>query len=474
MLFSSLTFIGLFLPVVLLGYFLLPSKARNYWLLAASLFFYTWGEPKFVLVMLLSIALNYVFALLIDRMRGKDRWQCFFLIAAILCNLVVMVAGKYLNIVLRNFNRVFGEVFEIRYRALPIGISFFTFQEMSYIIDVYRGKVKVQKNPFFLGLYVSFFPQLIAGPIVRYSTIEREIRERKVTMDGFASGISRFVLGLGKKILLANSLSVVADRAFLLNQGDAALSVSFAWLGIICYTLQIFFDFSGYSDMAIGLGKMFGFTFLENFNYPYISASISEFWRRWHISLGSWFRDYVYFPLGGSRVHSRVRLVFNLFVVWMLTGIWHGANWTFLLWGLMYFVLIAFEKLTGVTARLRTVSGKVLYRVATILFIMAGWVLFRADTVSAAVQYLRALAGANGNPLTDDNAVFYWREYVVLLPLSILCATPVFRAVKEKIAATRLARVTEWMDALWYTAVFLLCLSCLVMGGNNPFIYFNF
>ncbi len=476
MLFSSLTFLCCFLPIVLLVHFILPAKARNYWLLIASLTFYAWGEPKFVLVMLASIALNYGLALLIAQARAKarSRLALCMLILAIAVNLGILVYGKYLNIVLRNFNRVFGDVFEIRRHALPIGISFFTFQEMSYVIDVYRGNVQVQKNPFFLCLYVSFFPQLIAGPIVRYRTIEREIRNRTITITGFSDGTKRFVRGLAKKVLLANGFSVVADAAFGMTAGGG-ISVLFAWLGAICYTLQIFFDFSGYSDMAIGLGRMFGFTFLENFNYPYIAKSISEFWRRWHISLGTWFRDYVYFPLGGSRVSSQIRLVFNLFVVWLLTGIWHGANWTFFIWGLMYFALIAFEKLTGWPQRSGSGFVRTLYQIFAMLCVIAGWVLFRSETAFDAVRYAAALFGLSGNPLWDGNAAFYWREYAVLLAIGILCSIPVFQVIRAKLAAApRWNAAAEWVGTAWYGLLFLLCISSLVMGGNNPFIYFNF
>lgn len=475
MLFSSLTFLFYFLPVVMLVYFVLPKKARNYWLLLASLVFYAWGEPRFVLVMLLSICCNYVFALLITsaRAKGKGSLCTLWLVLALIANLGNLFVNKYLNFVTYNLNQVLGISCRITELALPIGISFFTFQELSYIIDVYRGDVAVQKNPFYLGMYVAFFPQLIAGPIVRYTTIERDIRERKITLASFSVGCRRFVVGLGKKVLLANSFSFVADKAFALSGGE--LSVLFAWLGAICYALQIFFDFSGYSDMAIGLGKMFGFSFLENFEYPYISKSITEFWRRWHISLGTWFRDYVYFPLGGSRVNSKGRLVFNLFIVWLLTGIWHGANWTFVLWGLLYFVLIVFEKLTGWPQKSGSRGVAVLYQIFIMLCILAGWVLFRAESVSAARQYFAGMLGLAGNPLIDGNAVFYWREYAVLLGIGALCCTPAWKMLRERLAKNeRMDSGADWVSTVCCTVILLLCVSSLVMGGNNPFIYFNF
>lgn len=476
MLFSSLTFLFYFIPIVLLLYFVLPRAARNYWLLLASLVFYAWGEPRFVIVMLASICINYVLARLIDSARnaGKPRLSVFWLVLSLAVNLGNLFVNKYLNFFTYNLNHLFGIACRVTALSLPIGISFFTFQEMSYVIDVYRGDVDVQKNPFYLGLYVSFFPQLIAGPIVRYSTIAQEIRTRQVTISDFATGCRRFIAGLAKKILLANSFSVVADKAFALG-GGGELSVLFAWLGAISYSLQIFFDFSGYSDMAIGLGRMFGFHFLENFNYPYISKSISEFWRRWHISLGTWFRDYVYVPLGGSRVGSKERLVWNLFVVWALTGVWHGANWTFVLWGLFYFALIAFEKLTGWPDKLESRVCSILYQVFTMLCVIGGWVIFRAETVGAGMLYLSDMLGIGKNALLDGNALFYWREYAVLLVVAVVCCTPLGKLVRTRLLPyPRLDAAVEWIGVAWYALLLLLCISSLVMGGNNPFIYFNF
>ena len=346
MLFSSSTFLFAFLPIVIFIYYVFLRNHRNLqniFLLIASLIFYAWGEVAFVFVMMLSIIANYFFGLFVSRAKNTNKKK-LPLVLSIVFNLSILFVFKYLVFTLTNINALFGANLAIPNIALPIGISFFTFQAMSYVIDVYRGE-EAQKSILNVGLYISFFPQLIAGPIVRYKTVAYQILHRKESFDDFSSGVCRFIIGMGKKVLLANSLAVVADAAF---DGDIAnTSASFAWLGAIAYTMQIFFDFSGYSDMAIGLGKMFGFKFLENFDYPYISGSITEFWRRWHISLGSWFRDYVYFPLGGSRVKSKGRLIFNLFVVWLLTGIWHGANWTFIIWGLMYFVLLVIEKLTG-------------------------------------------------------------------------------------------------------------------------------
>lgn len=371
MLFSSSVFLFLFLPVVLLVYYLPLRRWRqgqNVFLLLASLGFYAWGEPWFVLVMLGSILANYGFGLWVDACKRAGRTCAPPLVTALAVNLGILFVFKYLTFTLGILNRL-GAAFAIPGIELPIGISFFTFQALSYVLDVHRDRGEVQRSPLKVGLYISFFPQLIAGPIVKYETVAQQIDHRKETWADFSAGCSRFIVGLGKKVLLSNQLAVVADRAFGLGDG---LSASFAWLGALCYTLQIYYDFSGYSDMAIGLGKMFGFHFLENFNYPYISRSITEFWRRWHISLSTWFRDYVYFPLGGSRVDSRAKHIRNLFVVWLLTGIWHGANWTLLAWGLFYFVLLVLEKY-GHLGRGWPVWAKWLF---TFLMVNFAWVLF--------------------------------------------------------------------------------------------------
>ena len=456
-------------------YFLLPKKARNYWLLLVSLFFYTWGAPKFAVFLVGSIVFNYGMALLIDRLpAGGLKKGC--LGAAVLGNLSILFVFKYMNFVtsvcLGWFPALEGRVPRTDF-TLPIGISFFTFQALSYVVDVYRGTVAVQRNPAFVGLYISFFPQLIAGPIVRYTTIAEDIENRVVTFDGFSRGVVRFLYGFNRKMLLANVLSLAADAAF----GAAQLSVAMAWLGSICYTLQIYFDFSGYSEMAIDMGQMFGFRFLENFNYPYISKTVTEFWRRWHISLGSWFRDYVYFPLGGSRVKSRGRLVFNLAVVWLATGIWHGANWTFLLWGCLYGVIIIAEKLLNLPKRLPAHrAAAAAYQILTMLAVVVGWVLFRADNLRDAGNYLLTMFGLNGAALTDSLAAFHFREYLVPLTAGLICSTPVFRRLHEGAAA----RGPVWenalglCDGLIQLLLFAVGLSCLVMNAHNPFIYFNF
>jgi D-alanyl-lipoteichoic acid acyltransferase DltB (MBOAT superfamily) len=439
-----------------------------------SLGFYAFGEPRFVVVMVASILFNYAVAILIDKLRSHNALCKVFLAFCVAGNLCVLFFYKYFDFVANNINR-FGLNMPLLELALPLGISFFTFQAMSYVIDVYRQDVKAQYKPHHVGLYISFFPQLIAGPIVRYKNIEDQIAGRAVTFDDFSEGIRRFLQGFLKKLLLANNMAIIADRAF--GMPDAERSVIYAWLGAIAYAFQILFDFTGYSDMAIGLGKMFGFKFLENFNYPYISKSITEFWRRWHISLGQWFRDYVYYPLGGSRVKTKSRLVFNLFVVWLLTGIWHGASWNFALWGLMYFVVIVFEKFTGFPDRFRTGFAKGCYRVFTLLCILFGRVLFRADTASAAIRYASSMFGLSKNAFFSDVVILSIREYWVFLVVSILCSTELFKRLRERVdgaEGTGLRAAANTFTVAFYVFCFFWAVSFLILGAHNPFIYFNF
>ena len=471
MLFSSLEFLLLFLPVTAVIYFLLPGRAKNYWLLAASLFFYAWGEPKFVLIMIASIVFNYSAARLLEKYEKGDGRRKLVLTFSVIFDLGLLFVFKYLNFVTGIINRFFA-AFPVSRIALPIGISFFTFQAMSYVIDVYRG-IPAQKNICSLGLYISFFPQLIAGPIVRYTTVMEQIAERTVTLDDLSAGIKRFLLGFNKKLLLANLLAEAADAAY----ASSSLSVGMAWLGLLCYTFQIYFDFSAYSDMAIGLGRMFGFRFLENFDYPLTSKSVTEFWRRWHISLGTWFRDYLYIPLGGSRVKSAARRYLNIAVVWLCTGIWHGANFTFILWGALHGIVIIFEKLTGMVGRIE--KNRLLAPVwhgFTIFVVMLGWMIFRADDLTQAWSYFRALFGLGRAALTDAQFVFYLREYAVIILAAWLGSTPVFRTLKEKMSAAgeRQAAVASLLSWGVQSVLFAMSISFLIMNSYNPFIYFNF
>ena len=479
-------------------------KYKNLVLLAFSILFYAWGEPAFVLVMLLSIFVNYLLGRLIDKYRNHDK---ALLWTSVIFNLGILFIFKYLCFTLQNIGWLISKDFSSIKIALPIGISFFTFQAMSYVIDVYEKKVEVQKSLFNLGLYIALFPQLIAGPIVRYETIEKEIENRYENYDDFAEGTVRFIQGLAKKVIIANQVALVADAAFETPTNE--LSTSFTWLGAIAYTLQIYFDFSGYSDMAIGLGRLFGFHFLENFNYPYMASSITDFWRRWHISLSSWFRDYVYFPLGGSRVDSKARHIFNLFVVWLLTGIWHGANWTFIAWGLFYFILLVIEKQTGLDKK-KAWWG----HIYTMFFVVLAWVLFRATNINSAYEYLKIMLVPNSN--STDTFELYWSNYWFYLILGfILCFRwnkfiPSFCEVNPKFwgsvhlkgdvseadrgdlnenknPSTTLSNnqnnhnphqsylfIKDFLEVIQFAVLFFLVICYVIRGGYNPFIYFNF
>lgn len=465
MVFSSTAFLFLFLPIALIAYYNPVFKSlafKNAVLIVSSIFFYAWGEPVYVLLMLGSILVNWALGLIVDKNKGNGKGKAA-LATSVIVNIGMLFVFKYLTFTLQNINSLLHTDFNTLNITLPIGISFFTFQAMSYVIDVYRGDGEVQKNPCNVALYISFFPQLIAGPIVRYQTIADQIKERHENFDDFTNGVYRFMIGFVKKVLIANNVAVVADGIFDNEVG----SVSSAWLGALAYTLQILFDFSGYSEMAIGLGKMFGFDFLENFDYPYISKSVSEFWRRWHISLGTWFRDYVYFPLGGSRVKKKSRLVFNLFVVWTLTGIWHGANWTFVVWGLFYFVILAVEKLTGFTKKLGFFS-----HIYTMLLVIIGWVIFRAEDIASAGAYLRDMFGFGSLPLYDSTTTFYLSNYKFFLILGTVCCFPIIRTVKKRINTDK--PIVTVCSGIVLIALFLISVTYTIKGSYNPFIYFNF
>ena len=465
MLFSSSVFLFLFLPVVLLVYYLPLRRWRqgqNVFLLLASLGFYAWGEPWFVLVMLGSILANYGFGLWVDACKRAGRTCLPPLVAALAVNLGILFVFKYLTFTLGILNRL-GAAFVIPGIELPIGISFFTFQALSYVLDVHRDRGEVQRSPLKVGLYISFFPQLIAGPIVKYETVAQQIDHRKETWTDFSAGCSRFIVGLGKKVLLSNQLAVVADRAFGLGDG---LSASFAWLGALCYTLQIYYDFSGYSDMAIGLGKMFGFHFLENFNYPYISRSITEFWRRWHISLGTWFREYLYIPLGGNRV-SKPRLFFNLLVVWAATGIWHGASWNFLIWGLYFAVLLILEK--AFLGKLLQKLPAALQHLYTLFLVLVSWAIFAVEDFGHMGAYLKAMFGLGGG-LTNDNVSYYFFSFLPMLIIAAVASTPLAAKLWKRLPEkSRLALLP-----ILLLAGLLFSTAYLVDATYNPFLYFRF
>ncbi|MBR2786185.1 MAG: MBOAT family protein [Clostridia bacterium] len=469
MVFSSTVFLFLFLPIVLIIYYnpiIKNRKFKNLFLLIVSLLFYAYGEPVFIFFMLFSIMVNYLLGRLVAQSpKGKKGNSKHYVTIAYIYNLFVLFIFKYLTFVLKEFNLLFkNDSFTINI-ALPIGISFFTFQMLSYVIDVYKDPKKVQKNIINVALYVSLFPQLIAGPIVRYETVANELENRKENINDFICGLYRFIYGLGKKVLISNYVGLIADNIFQ-NIQTSPIAVGTAWIGAIAYTLQIYFDFSGYSDMAIGLGKMFGFHFDENFNYPYIAKSITDFWRRWHISLSTWFRDYVYIPLGGNRVSSK-RQIFNLFVVWLFTGIWHGANWTFIVWGLYYLILLLIEKKTKFMERVGKFS-----HLFTILFVIIGWVIFRADSLSIALSYIGNMFGIKANGLVDNMTIDYIKLSGFSIVIGIILSTPIIKALCQKININD--NVKSSFKTVTALAIFILSVLACVRSTYNPFIYFNF
>ena len=466
MLFSSLPFLYYFLPAVLLLYFAAPRRLKNTVLLAGSLVFYAWGEPRFVLVMLAEILLGYLFGRCIEKHRGTARGR-LLLILALTLDLGALGYFKYADFFLRSVNAVTGLSLPLLQITLPIGISFYTFQIISYLVDVWRGTVPAQKNLVDLAAYVAMFPQLIAGPIVRYSEIAQQLRERRHTLEDAALGARRFVLGLSKKVLIANVLYQLMT-AF---QSSTQRSVLFCWIYALCCVLQIYFDFSGYSDMAIGLGRICGFRFAENFDHPCVSRSVTEFWRRWHISLGSWFRDYVYIPLGGSRV-SRGRQLRNILVVWLLTGLWHGAAWNFVLWGLLFALLLMAEKrfLLPVLQKCRLLS-----RLYMLLILPLSFVLFNAGSISEAFSQIAAMFGGGGLPLWNAETLYELRSYGVVLLIAILGATPIPARLMERWRRSSLGnRLQTLTEAPALAALLLVNTAYLVDGSFNPFLYFRF
>lgn len=467
MLFSSIPFLYYFLPLVLAVYFLTPRAGKNAVLFLSSLLFYAWGEPRFCIFMLLSIAQGYVFGRLIEKHAQNKKRSKLFLTASVALSLALLAYCKYADFFLSSVNAVTGLSFKLLHVTLPIGISFYTFQILSYVVDVYRGEVPAQKSFLKLGTYIAMFPQLIAGPIVRYADIAPQLDSRQTTLEDVSSGACRFVIGLSKKVLLANVLYELIT-AF---QQSRDLSVLYFWLYAVSFALQLYFDFSGYSDMAIGLGRIFGFRFQENFNYPYIAGSITEFWRRWHISLGSWFRDYVYIPLGGNRV-SKAKWLRNILVVWMLTGLWHGASWNFVLWGLGFAVLLVAEKLVYGRLLQRT---HVLKHVYTLLLVTLSFVLFNADSVSEAVLQLGAMFGAGGLPLVSTEGVYYLKSYAGTFLFAAIGATPLVSNAISRFGKTRFgAQALTVLQPLVMLALLAACTAFLVDGSFNPFLYFRF
>ena len=464
MVFSSLTFLLWFLPCVLLVYFLVPKKAKNAILFAFSLLFYAWGEPIYVGLMIFSTVLDYCCGRAVEKYRGTPKAKIGLLVSVIV-NLSLLCFFKYTDFFIGTVNGIFRCNIPLLNLPLPIGISFYTFQTMSYTIDVYRGDAKAQKNIISFGTYVSLFPQLIAGPIVRYQTIAEQIDERNITFDKFTEGIKRFVCGLGKKVLLANNIGLLWNT--ISNAGNQTVVSS--WVGIIAFAFQIYFDFSGYSDMAIGLGKMFGFDFLENFDYPYCSESITDFWRRWHISMGTWFRDYVYIPMGGNRKGTAVQIR-NIAVVWLLTGFWHGAGWNYVLWGAFYGVLLIFEKFFLLN-RLKKAPSFVRH-IYTLLCVVTGWVLFAFEDIGAGFAYLKTMFG--GAVFCNSTTLY---ELLSYLPLFVLCgvaSTPIGTKLYHRLNEKCNEGLMTVADTTGIVAVTGLAVSYIISGSYNPFLYFRF
>ncbi len=465
MVFSSFTFLFVFLPLVLLTYFIAKKrKWRNVVLLIFSLIFYAWGEPIYVLLMILSIIVNYIIALKIEKTPKKKK---IFLLIDIIFNIGIIGFFKYGNFIVQNINIIFHTNITEITLGLPIGISFYTFQILSYVIDVYRKTVPAQKSIINLGMYITLFPQLIAGPIVRYETIAEEIENRKESFDQVVEGMKRFMIGLGKKVLIANQMALIADTIY---GGELEMTGTISlWLAAISYTLQIYFDFSGYSDMAIGLGKIFGFHFLENFNYPYIAKSITDFWRRWHISLSTWFRDYIYIPLGGNRV-NKLKWLRNILIVWILTGLWHGASWNFVLWGLYYGVLLIIEKVF--LGKLIEKLPKVLQHIYTLLFVIIGWVIFRVETLSQIGLVLQRMFTWQPSGILDNVIlnfdIFSSLPYILI---GVIGALPIIPTIKEKM---KNGATYHLVSSIASYAVFIICICFLLSATYNPFIYFRF
>ncbi len=465
MVFSSLTFLFVFLPLVVVCYYVLPEQFWNLTLLIFSLIFYAWGEPVYILLMLFSITVNYLMGRAIEEQPEKAKG---YFIYTVILNLFVLGFFKYAGFLVDTFNAIFHTSFEMKKLSLPIGISFYTFQALSYIIDLYRGKIKCQKSYIRFALYITMFPQLIAGPIVRYSDVEKQLESRKVNFAQLGQGSQRFLVGLTKKVLLANTIGSLYETIHAMG---ADVSMATAWIGAIAYMLQIYFDFSGYSDMAIGLGRIFGFTFPANFDHPYLSKSVTEFWRRWHISLGTWFREYVYIPLGGNRVRLP-RHICNILIVWLLTGLWHGASWNFILWGLYYGLLLLWEKFAWKKIKellhIKTLPA-VFEHLFTLLAVIIGWVIFSSDSVGAIMTTLKAMVGLSAGGLWDLTALYFLKTNGIWLLVGCIASTALVHNLLQ-LSITNKRKIVVACDIF----VFLACVACLVTQNYNPFLYFRF
>lgn len=465
MLFTSISFLYYFLPALIIIYFITPKKYKNIILLIASLLFYFYGEPKYVFLMIAEIVIAYIGAILIDKYKSQSK---NILIITLFIHVFLLIIFKYTNFIIQTINDISNANIKLLNIALPIGISFYTFQIISYIIDVYNGKVKVQKNIINLATYVSLFPQLVAGPIVRYQTVEKELDDRVHSFNNFAYGIRRFSIGLAKKVLIANALGELCTKAFVLNE----TTVIFYWIFGISYMLQLYFDFSAYSDMAIGLGRIFGFNFPENFNYPYISKSITEFWRRWHISLGTWFKDYVYIPLGGNR-DGKYKQIRNILIVWLLTGIWHGANWTFLIWGLLFGIILIIEKIF--LNKFMEKLPSFIKRIYVLFIVMILFIIFNAENMSVALTNIKGLFGMNGEVFVNDYTLHYLKSYLPLLIISLFGATPFIKILIDKLRKNKYVNnIINILEPILIVMILVVVTSYLIDNSYNPFLYFRF
>lgn len=465
MLFTSISFLYYFLPALIIIYFITPKKYKNIILLIASLLFYFYGEPKYVFLMILEIIIAYIGAILIDKYKNQSK---NILIITLFIHVFLLIIFKYTDFIIQTINDISNANIKLLNIALPIGISFYTFQIISYIIDVYNGKVKVQRNIIKLATYVSLFPQLVAGPIVRYQTVEKELDNRVHSFNNFAYGIRRFSVGLAKKVLIANALGELCSKVSTTSEE----TVVFFWIFGISYMLQLYFDFSAYSDMAIGLGRIFGFHFPENFNYPYISKSITEFWRRWHISLSTWFKDYVYIPLGGNRV-SRYKQIRNILIVWLLTGIWHGANWTFLIWGLLFGIILIIEKIF--LNKFMEKLPSFIRRIYVLFIVMILFIIFSSDNMSVALSNIKGLFGMNGEAFINDYTLHYLKSYLPVLIIALFGTTPCIKILIDKLRKNKYINgIINILEPILIVIILVVVTSYLIDNSYNPFLYFRF
>lgn len=465
MLFTSISFLYYFLPALIIIYFITPKKYKNIILLIASLLFYLYGEPKYVFLMIAEIIIAYIGAILIDKYKNQSK---NILITTLFIHVFLLIIFKYTDFIIQTINDISNANIKLLNIALPIGISFYTFQIISYVIDVYNGKVKVQKKLINLATYVSLFPQLVAGPIVRYQTVEKELDDRVHSFNNFAYGIRRFSIGLAKKVLIANALGELCNKAFALNE----TTIIFYWIFGISYMLQLYFDFSAYSDMAIGLGRIFGFNFPENFNYPYISKSITEFWRRWHISLSTWFKDYVYIPLGGNR-DGKYKQIRNILIVWLLTGIWHGANWTFLIWGLLFGIILIIEKIF--LNKFMEKLPSFIRRIYVLFIVMILFIIFNSDNMQVALTNIKGLFGMNGEVFINDYTLHYLKSYLPILIIALFGATPFIKTLIDKLRKNRYVNnIINILEPIFIVMILFVVTSYLIDNSYNPFLYFRF